>query len=356
MSFFNKHNKEHDEALGTDLSVQEDKKALGKTFIGALFVGIIIILASIILNDMLLSTTISGKPLFLIGIVSDLLKSLGIAIIIAYFFTYISGTKSFVEFIKKGLISIIVTKDFLNKLNDKERREMLNIILRPKNEIATTFSGINDYFNKQIKKSLSLFETHFRTSYQLNAVAKIDKKKNVVCVEAQLTYRMYKVSGKFENMNVGYEDEDIVEQPLEIFSPKGEKYVLDIKTLDKKGLTSDEIETDFKNDPSLIKGSIAYLTDELKQYDYLDTNRKMTEYGNDHWHLFTLRITQPCDKFSIYLVCEDDLVIKKYVPFGKLNSFNIECQDNKKVINIFCHEWMESGLGVAILIAKNTDV
>jgi hypothetical protein len=340
------------EIIGNDLTDKSDKRTLGKTFLVALFIGLILILFSIILDDILLSGTLTDKLLFLIGIANNLLKNLGVAIIIAYIFTYISGTNSFVEFIKDKLISIIITKDFLNKLSNDERREMLNTILKPTKEIASVYSGINDYFNKHITKSLALFETHFRSSYQLNAIAKIDENKKIVRVDTKINYRMYKVSGKFERLNVGFEDENAEEQPVEIFSPDGERYEIKTKPLDKEGLASKENDVDFNNDPSLVKGYVALLPDELKQYDYLDIIKRITEFGNDHWHLFTFRTTQPCDKLSIYITCESNLVIKKYVTFGKINSFNIDCQNDNRIINIFCNEWMEAGLGVAILIAK----
>jgi len=354
MIFSGKRKKHKTETSQNDSVAMGNRKIIGKTFLPALFIGSLLILFSIIISDIHISDIQFYEilPSRFLGIVSIFLKNFGIALIIAYIFTFVSSTHNFIEFIRDKLINIMITKDFLDRLSNDERQQMLKTILKPNKEISSVYAGINDYFNKYITKSLSLFKTHFRGSYTLNAVARIDEVRNVVCIDVQIGYRMYKVFGEFERLNVGFEDENVEEEPLEVYSPDGTKHSVSSTALSKSELSSKETDTDFRNDPSLVKGSLAILPDELKRHDYLDIRRKITEYGNDHWHLFTLRTTQPCDKFSIHLTCEGDLMIKKYIPFGKINSFNIDCQKENKVISIFCNEWMEAGLGVAVLIAK----
>jgi hypothetical protein len=338
---------------------KNNKKALRITFLFALFLGTVLILISIILNDILDSDIIPSKFNIYIDIVVNLVKNFGIAIIIAYIFSFVSSTQTFMNFIRDRLISIIITKDFLGKVSNDERREMTKKILNYTEE--PVYSGINDYFNKHISQSLSLFETHFRSAYQVNAIAKLDINKKVVRVDAELRYRMYKVSGNFEKLNIGFEDETVEDQPIIIYTPDGKMKTINTKLISKEDIknTKTGFETNFQNDASLVKESFAILDkklkQELEQYDYLDVVNRFTEFGNDHWHLFTLRITKPCDKLSIYLSCDDELVIKKYIPFGELNSFNINCRDENKIIDIFCNEWIEAGLGVAILIANKKE-
>ena len=341
-----------------DQSSEDVKKTLGKKFLLALFAGIILILMSIIINNVLLNRISSEEKelYFFVTVIKDLLNSTGIAIIIAYFFTFVSGTESFIEFIKDKLISIIITKDFLNKLNKKEQQEILYAATKPSEELLSTYSGIKDYFNAHVTKFLSLSEIQFRSAYQIDAVAKFDNVKKIVYVDTQLSYRMYKVSGKIENLNTGFEDENIEEEPIKIYTPDGKEYSISQIYPNKDELVSREIESDFKNDPSLCKVSVpnfnAEIKDELLKHNFLDVVKKIREFGNDHWHLYTFRIVRPCDKFSIHLSCQNDLVVKKTIPFGKMNSFIIDYYDDNKIITILCNEWLEAGSGVAILIAK----
>ena len=235
-----------------------DKKTLGIKFLLALFIGIVLILLSIIINNVFLNHISSEKKelSFFVSIIKDLFNNAGIAIIIAYFFTFISSTRSFIEFIKDKLISIIITKDFLNKLNKDEQREILYAATKPSEELSSVYSGIKDYFNAHVIKFLSLSEAHFRSAYQIDAIAKFDNDKNVVYVDSQLSYRMYKVSGKFENLNTGFEDENVEEEPIKIYTPDNKEYSISQKYPSKDELVSKETEIDFKNDPSLLKVSV----------------------------------------------------------------------------------------------------
>jgi hypothetical protein len=336
---------------------ENDKKTLGKTFLVALFIGIILILISIIINDILLvNIPCNSKISFFTTVINELIKNAGIAIIIAYFFTYISSTRSFIDFIKDRLISIIITKDFLNKLNKNEQRDILYATTQPSEELLSTYSGIKDYFNMHITKFLALSETHFRSSYQVDAVAKIDNTDNIVYVDSQLSYRMYKVAGEIENLNTGFEDMKFKEEPTKIYTPDRKEYPISQENIERDKLKTREMDVDFKNDPSLNSVSVPIINSDLKnellKYNYLDVVKRVTEFGNDHWHLYTFRIIHPCDKFSISLSCQDNLIIKKTIPFGKIDSFIIDIRDNNRIITILCNEWLEAGSGVAILIAK----
>jgi len=339
-------------------AIENDKKTLGKTFLIALFVGIVLILTSIIINDIIFENLRfnSNKLKYFLTILNELIKNAGIAIIIGYFFTYVSSTRSFVDFVKDKLISIIITKDFLNKLSKEEQRNILYATTQPPAELLLNYSGLKDYFNMNIIKLLALSKTHFRSSYQIDAVAKIKEADNVVYVDSQLSYRIYKVAGEIENLNTGFEDEKIKEEPTKVYTPDGKKITIFHENISREKLASQDIEVDFKNDPSLCSVSVPKinldLRNELLRYNYLDVVKRITEFGSDHWQLYTFRITHPCDKFSISLSCQDGLFIKKTIFFGKIDSFIIDIRDENRIITILCNEWLEAGSGVAILIAK----
>ena len=342
------------EVSSNNISTKNRGESLGKSFLFTLLFGIILLLVSVIINVIQFQETMPTQLLFIIRIFTNILQNIGIALMIAYFFTYVSSTQSFIDFIKDKLISIIITKDFLSKINNDERLEMMRNILKPVEDLP--YHRINDYFNKHITQSLSLFETHFRSSYQINAIAKIDEEKNKVRVDVELRYRMYKVSGKFEDLNIGFEDETVEEQPVNIYTPDGKKEIIEVEIENREDLLKKGKKSFFENDLSLIKESFAkkdpLITQRLEKYEYLDVENRFTEFGNDHWHLLTFRIMTPCDGLSILISCDSKLTIKKFIPFGDLNSFNVNLRDENKIIDIFCNEWVEAGLGVAILIAK----
>jgi len=164
---------------------------------------------------------------------------------------------------------------------------------------------------------------------------------------------MFKVLGEFEKIFVGFEDEDVEELPTDIHAPDGRKHTIECNEIPQADLKNAETDNAFRNDQSLTKGSLSIIPDDFKMYDYLDINKKINEVGGDHWHLYSLRITQPCDKFSATLSCSDDLVVKKCIPFGNVDTFNIDIDKDRKKVKMFCNEWMKPGLGITILVAKN---
>ena len=361
MNCCKKANKTNPQEPVIDNNTKNEKKTLKRTFYFALFLGITLVLVSIIinnnLNDIPDPDKLNPELLFWIDIFVELLKSIGIAIIIAFIFSFVSSTQAFIDFIRERLISIIITKDFLSKMSNDELRDTIKKILKFSEKPA--YAGIDDYFNKHITHSFSLFKTHFRSAYQLNAIAKFDKVRNVVCVDSVLRYRIYKVAGSFEDYNIGFEEDDAEVQPVEVDTPN-KKFEIPIKLKSRVKMAEEGIKSIFKNDESLTKESYAELDSETKneldKYDHLDVVNRYTEFGNDHWHLFSLRMLKPCDKLTINLSCDSGLVIKKYVPFGELNSFYSNLLEENRVINIYCNEWVEAGLGVALLIAKKEEL
>jgi hypothetical protein len=285
MNFFNNIFKK--KKADTNIDIKNEKKELRHTFLFSLFIGLLLIFASIIVNESLDNFNLHAEILFWINIAVEFFKNIGIALVIAYIFSFVSSTQIFIEFVKKRLIGIINTKDYLKKLSTKEQREMLENTL--KSEKEPSYKEINSYFDKHINQSLSLYKTHFRSSYQLNAIAKIDN--NIVCVDFILRYRMYPVDGKYENLNVGFEDKDVKLKPIEIITPDGEKKELETKLLSKNDIRTQNISSDFSSDPTIVNEMVAELPQAYFQHKYLDVVDRATEYGNDHWHLFTLMAT-----------------------------------------------------------------
>lgn len=337
---------------------KNEKSKLKEAFSTTLFLGIILILLSIINNnifiDSILSNKLSNKLIYIINIINEIIRNIGIALLIAYVFSFVSSTQTFMNIIRERLVSIIITKDFLSKVNNDERRDMIKKIIKYTEE--PVYIGVSEYFDMHITQSLSLFNTHFRSSYQINANAKFDKEKGVIRVDSELRFRMYKVCGNFEKLNVGFEDEDVESQPLEISTPNGEKIIIETQLKNEHELEEKNKNVIYHNGISLNQESVAIiekeLEHELKKYDYLDCINRFSEFGNENLQLLTYRITKPCDKLSIYLSCDSGLIIKKYIPFGELKRISCDWRNEKSILDIFCNDWIEAGFGVAILIGK----
>lgn len=312
------------------------------------FASIIIILVAIVMEQY---GCIHNYGCFFYSILYELLKTIGIALFISSIFNFIIGTHAFTNYVKNKIIDVMVTKDFLGKLSIDDRKEMLKTILRPTKEIALIYSGINQYFSKYIEDSMALFKSHFRSGYTIIGVASVDKDSKRVKLELDLNYRIYKVLGKFEKIPLGFEDEGSKLISTTISSNTNEKVYseseLKMETQDK--LTDDLL----KKDPAIKQGSEINLSEEFKNDDQLDIRRSLIEYGFDHWHLFTYRCSQACDKLSIVITCNDDLEIKKAIPFGNVQNYKVNIEDSKKRISISCNSWLKPGLGFCILIAKS---
>ena len=313
------------------------------------FISIIILFIAVIMD--LEKTNIPNSFSFLYSVMVEVLKSVSIALFLSNVFDFVIGTKSFIEYIKDKLIGIIITKDFMAKLNKDDRKEMLKTILRPSREISKIYSGINQYFTNYVDGSLKLFNSHFRSGYTVFGVASYDNQKNKVRLEINLNYRIYKVMGEFEKIPIGFEDED---STLVSTTISGQNNIEEIINCDNTMLSRESLkESLLKNDSTIKRGSEITIPEKFNQFNQLDISRKIVEYGEDHWHLFTFRCSQACDKLSMIISCNDDLIIRKIIPYGNVENFSIDKQDNKIIVN--CNDWLNPGLGLSILIARSAE-
>ena len=58
-----------------------------------------------------------------------LTQSIGIAIFVANIFTFHLGTKEFFNYVEEMLLKIIVSKEFIGRLDPKDKKELLKLIL-----------------------------------------------------------------------------------------------------------------------------------------------------------------------------------------------------------------------------------
>jgi len=277
---------------------------------------------------------------YIINLVANLFQSVGLAILVANIFSFTIGTEEFLKYIRERLMKIVVSKDFVTTLSPIEQQKLLHLSLKPSKDMSELYSGINDYFNSYIEQSMKLFDTSYRGHLSINAIASYNSEKKCIQIEMDMDYVIYKVSDKFEPIQMLFEDE------------KSEHISTTIKAhqMEKEILTQDNIEDITKiNDPSLKKGYLAKIPDKFNSKQHININRKVIEYGDDHWQAFSYKSIKPYDGMIINLRCENGIIVRNYNTYGKEADFTIE--KNSKTIKIQYHDWLTPGFGVNIIVA-----
>ena len=94
------------------------------------YIGFIFILFSAIIS--LLCGHVSNEIVkWLMDIASDLFSTIGIALFIGAIFDMAKNSSAFVEMISKILSNIVISKTFLKTLSNEDKRQSLEIILKP---------------------------------------------------------------------------------------------------------------------------------------------------------------------------------------------------------------------------------
>ncbi|TCK61943.1 hypothetical protein OF66_0542 [Seleniivibrio woodruffii] len=300
------------------------------------YLSVIILLLTIILSSF--SNRFSHSYSYIINILIDLFKNIGLAIFVANIFTFIMGTEQFLNYIRKRLVDIVLSKDFVAKLSKSEQHNLLHLTLKPPKDLSLVYSRINDYFDNYINSSLNLFENSYRGHLHINAVASFDESKKRVRIESEYDFIVYKVNEKFEPINIYFEDEE------------SELIVTKVDSIELK--TSDaETPSDVKA-RGVKRGYSLKVPDELNDRQHLNVYRKIVEYGDNHWQLFVFKSIQPYDGMLINLRCEDGLCIKKHLVYGRQNDFIIE--PFNRGVRIKHIDWVVPGFGVSVTVVKGS--
>jgi hypothetical protein len=309
-------------------------------FINYLWLGIVLVLISALLDkyfnpeDVLFSSFIA------------LISTVGISIVVASVFTYASGTSRFMEKIRGLLEEIIVKRQFLSNIDSDSKKEALKYILSPSEKEIKNIPNINDYYDFYIKQALNVKEKCVRSNYNSVCRAYFDKNKNKVAVDLEISYRLYPSSNGFQDIQLGFEDDsDSIVRGLIINYPDGERTPIDVKLEP----------VDVGGQPHrLFKYPPKDSDENGKRYKHIDVELRMTGFGFDHWWMLNFKAMQPTDGFSFSLTCDDDIKIKKYAVFVVGATYNIH-KENDYFIKLTCHQWINEGSGLSLLIAAPHD-
>lgn len=304
------------------------KRFFNKYFVG----GLIVILVSIILNLLLTDS-------FLKSLVVELLNTVGVAMLIGSIFDFSKNSNDFMDFVSNILKDIIVSKNFLKGLEDKEKKKALEMVLTPSGNQLEQCSDIQMYFKKKIDDTMEIFHTNFKTNLVVNAEAK--KENGIVKMFVTLTYRVYKIEDKYFPLVTTFERDDCNVEKSFIIYPDG------VKEINEENVTPENVVIS----PTNVKIYSYEIPDELYQYPYLTIKKEVIENGYDHWTNFHWTTLTPSDGITFKLKCHDDLHIQEYFIFDSEELYNVTESDDKTVIDIISTMWLDKHSGFVFTIS-----
>lgn len=309
-------------------------------FLNYSWLGLFIISISIFIS-------IKFKPTSLeINILLKILESIGISVLIASIFTFASGTNLFIDKIKEILKDIVVSRNFLNNIDSKGKKEALSLLLKPSSRQTLIYSNIEDYYNTYINQALNISNKNVRSNYNIQVRVYYDDKINKVIAEGYYSYRVYPSQNGYEDVIAAFyaRDTDSCVKSIIINSPTGERKVFDNPEM-----------KDGKFGGDLIKKVIININelDDYKNQNHLDIELRLIEGGSDHWGMFEFQALQPTDGFRCCIRCENGLTIKKYSVFVIGSNYHVDLHDEQN-ITISCNQWINEGSGLVSLIGKDS--
>lgn len=269
----------------------------------------------------------------------NLLNTIGIALLIGSIFDFSKNSNDFMDFVSSILKDIIVSKNFLKGLEDKEKKKALEMVLTPSGNQLEQCSDIQMYFKKKIDDTMEIFHTNFKTNLVVTAEAKkIDKK---VQVYITLIYRVYKIEDKYFPLITTFERNDCNVEKSYIISPDG---IMEIK---EENVTQGEELIS----PVNVKMYSYEIPEELSKYPYLTIKKEVIEKGYDHWTNFHWNTLTPSDGITFRLTCYNGLHIQEYFIFDSEESYNVTENDDKTTIDIVSTLWLDKNSGFVFTIS-----
>jgi len=308
-------------------------------FINYFWVGVCVLLFSIILD---LNYQNNSDKVFIVII--KLLDAIGISIIIASIFTFASGTSQFIDKIKELLKDIVVRRDFLANIDTDSKKEALKSIIQPSISEKNKYPNIGDYYGYFIDNTLAIKGKSVRSNYSINARAYLCEEHNIIAVEGVYTYRLYPSSEGFNDIVLGFEDENSFCSSVIVSDPFGERKIF--------------------NKPELKEcndgGDISYkaaisIQDFALGKNHIDVELKLTEFGKDHWKLIQFKALQPTDGFKFQLYCENNIKIQEQSIFVVGAKYQLDINNKKNNMLFSCNQWVNEGTGICVLVSIPSD-
>lgn len=284
------------------------------------------------------------KLQYLCTIAQYLANSIGLALLVASVFSFSIESASFLDYMKGILVRIVVSKDFLRNLSLSNKREAMELILKPSDDQASLASQVEEYFKQHIDQSMHLFEKNFKSSGNLNLRATYEDDNPVVRVYEDSSYTIHRTEPRFLPLKFGFEDSrsKLIDGEYVIPNEPGRP----LKEADFKG-------TPRKAESGLLWNEFTYeLPDDVHNHPYISIHMRYIEYGQDHWQLIVYRSMSFMNGLNVSLLCERDLRVKGYMIFDVEKNYTVTLSPDSKDLRIRCSQWIQPGRGLCILVAK----
>jgi len=319
------------------LNIVSIKTLFLKFFINYFWAGVVLVLFAIIVQNQWSYCGIEKT------VIVELLQTVGIAVIVASIFSFASGTNQFINSIKGLLERIVIQRDFLGNIDSESKRTALKSLLQPTDDEKNIYSKIHEYYSQFIDEALSIGKKQIREGYVINCIAKYDKEKKKIIVDATYSYSLYKTTEGFKKIALGFEEgeEESTFDKLCIRSSNGEMLLeesdIELKEHSVNGVKFRKVERDIPKVP--------------KSENRVKVDQSVTEVGSDHWCLLTFNNLQPTNNFQLYLHCDQYVEVKKYSVFFVDAEYMVSLSDDRKKIQISTNQWINQGTGLTVLLA-----
>ncbi|NNJ27320.1 hypothetical protein [Alienimonas chondri] len=334
--------------------VWDKSKSFLGFFSGYLWGGITLLLIGIILDQ-----AYGDEIPFVAGVLTDICRSLGVAVIIAAIFSYTVGTARFIDRVREDLQSIIASRRFLSDMDHQSKRDVLRAVLTPTERQRRIYDNVDSYYEHFIEKSLGISNTCVRSNYRLSCKCFYDLDLNCVVCEQTINYRLYPASGGYEDVvltSVGPDEHKVCVEHLKFFYPKGDPEIF--KASDIAARQSElraQMGTGEQGEDTMLKIPVCNpraRADWTLDPPHVDVEMKVVVSGDDHWINLAFKALQPTDGFRFSVQCEGMLVIRDYNVLIHSADFRVDPAKpaGSKQVVINCPQWMDQGAGVAVIV------
>lgn len=297
--------------------------------------GLLCILISIVIN---LSNFYDNLILI---IIQNIFSSVGTAILVGAIFDFSKNSEAFTIFVSNILKDIVISKEFLNIMSKEEKKNSLELLLKPTNLQIEQCSSIELYYKKSIDKFMELYNMPFKTDLIINI--KIQKEDGKLVAKGDLTHRIYKVNGQFQPIITTFEKENCKISESFIILPDGKKIKLENESVKE---TNDINE--IAENGEIAKKYETKIPTEYCDHTFLTVCREFSEIGHDHWINFHWTSLTICDGIYFKMICDKGITVKDYLVFDNKMCYDIEENNDKNIIKIISTNWLDSYSGFTI--------
>lgn len=300
--------------------------------------GVLIILVAVILD------LCNTKKIFWLDIIKNLFSTFGCALLVGAVFDFSQNSEAFTIFVSNILRNIVISKEFLNIMSENEKKNSLELILKPTNLQIEQCSSIDLYYKKSIDTFMDLYKKPFKTDLIINI--RISKENGRLVAKGDMTHKIYKVNGEYPPIITTFERDDCHILDSYIILPTGSKVKLENEFVKE---TDDKQEIDENGE--IARKYETIIPNDYYEYPFLTVCREIIESGNDHWinfHWLSLTIS---DGIYFKLICDSGITIKDHLVFDNKKCYDIEVNSERDIITIISTNWLNSYSGFTITIS-----